>query len=92
MFKNRKPNRFNYIPRFWDPEKEERERRGSPVSGEQQSLEAMKQRISSKFSNDNSPRYFDAKKHKKSLSQSNRRFYLVLLFLGVIVYYIFFRS
>ncbi|MDE6483006.1 MAG: hypothetical protein K2L01_04525 [Rikenellaceae bacterium] len=31
----RKPRQFNYIPRYWDPEKEERENRLDSEKGEQ---------------------------------------------------------
>jgi hypothetical protein len=51
FFKLPKHRRYEYIPRYWDPDKEEREARLKELRllGEEDEIEAMKSRISSGF-------------------------------------------
>jgi O6-methylguanine-DNA--protein-cysteine methyltransferase len=86
MFHRPKPTRFRYVPRFWDPEKEKRER--DRAKAEDRSLEGMKSRISSSFQGGES-RYFDTSGYRRSLTQSNRRVWIILLSIIGLLYFVF---
>jgi O6-methylguanine-DNA--protein-cysteine methyltransferase len=86
MFHRPKPTRFRYVPRFWDPEKEKRER--NRVQAEDKSLEGMKSRITRSFQGGES-RFFDTSAYKQSLTQSNRRVWIILLLIVGLLYFVF---
>lgn len=89
MLHRPKPAKFNYIPRFWDPEKEERDKfRKRHTDDEQTAIENMKSRISKGFSKKES-RFFDASGYKKSVNIANRRMLMILACLIILVYYVY---
>ena len=82
LFKAPKHQRYRYIPRHWDPEKEELEKRLKEVEGRKEnSPEQMKARISSKLKR-RGGRYEESKELKrKALRSYNIRMILMLVFI-----------
>lgn len=75
MFKKVPNQRYKYIPRYWDPEKEEREERIRLLKGEvSDDISAMQSRVSRGL-----------KRGRNNSNRSNQVFKTNLLLLGVIV-------
>lgn len=90
FFKLHKPKRFEYNPRYWDPEKEAREER----------IRSIKQEMGIEIEGNNLTRstitrgsFRQYKKHArvKAGRSSNIRLLIILAFLFLISYLIFFR-
>ncbi len=89
MLHRPKPTKFRYIPRFWDPEKEEREKfRKKDGDDAEERLEGMKSRISRGFSK-KEPRFFDGSAYKKSVTVANRRIFVILAALIILVFFVY---
>lgn len=84
-----KPQRFDYKPQYWDPEKEEREERIRQLKGEEDlSADAMKGRISRSFHGHS--RGAGQMRHRTT-RRSNVIFLAVFIFLVIFTYYIIVR-
>ena len=76
IFRVPKHQRFEYKPRHWDPDKEEREKRLAEIRKLQEgSIESMKARISSGLRRGG---VRDAEYRRKLVKQSNMRLLMVL--------------
>ena len=84
FFKLPKYNEFNYIPRYYDPEKEAREERIKKIKQELGDTdETYVPNIKGSFR-----RYHRAQKRDKKVS--NLRLLVILIFLSLAAYYLFF--
>lgn len=89
MLHRPKPSKFKYIPRYWDPEKEEREKfRKKDTGSEREALESMKSRISRGFGK-KEPRFFNGSGYKKSVRTANRRMLFILTALVLLIYFVY---
>lgn len=86
IFKSAKPRHFNFIPRYYDPEEEERqERRERRAKLRDQTTDGMKERISSglKFRGGYTS---DRNARKRAIRRSNFVMLGVLVFLMLLTY------
>lgn len=86
IFKSPKPRHFNFIPRYYDPEEEERqERRERRAKLSEDSMEGRKERISSglKYRGGYTS---DRNARKQAIRKSNFVMLAVLAFLIVLTY------
>ncbi len=89
FFKLKEPNRFNYKPLYWDPEKEAREERVRRIKAE------LGQEIS--FSKQSSAitrgsfRQYSSGKHRKAGRESNLRLVIIAAALLLLAYLLFYR-
>ncbi|NOY38491.1 MAG: hypothetical protein GXO83_13070 [Chlorobi bacterium] len=88
FFATNKPHVFNYIPRYWDPEKEEREKRIRQIELELglHEGEAYVPRIRK----GQMTTYFNRKSRHRERA-SNLRLIILIVFLMLVVYLLFFR-
>lgn len=83
--KRPKHRKFDYNPRFWDPEKEALQQQIDQYKGDLTDQDKVKQRISSGLRN----RYMGDEDFKKnSVRKSNKRIIYIVFILGVITYLI----
>ncbi|MFC2086714.1 hypothetical protein ACFLSA_00920 [Bacteroidota bacterium] len=90
FFKVPQHKQFNFTPRYYDPEKEEREERIKRIREEmgiQDTNTAYK--ANSNYVRGQMKTYFD--RTKKTRKQSNLRLLIILMFLLLIAYYFFFE-
>lgn len=86
FFHTPKPKGFNYTPVYYDPEKEEREKRKRKYEGGGQNEQgAMEERMRDRFERTRS------QKRGKQVMRSNIRLSLILLVLLFLTYFMFFR-
>ena len=89
FFKVKEPNRFDYKPLYWDPEKEEREERVRRIKAE------LGQEIS--FSKTSSAitrgsfRQYSSKSRRKAGRESNIRLIVIAAALMLLAYILFYR-
>lgn len=87
LFGTPKHQRFDYKPRFWDPDKEDlKERLERAAGGKEEDVEAMKSRISAHFARRNSRSYESSEYRRKEIKRSNIRLAIVLAVIIFIVY------
>jgi len=77
FFRTPKPMRFEYKPRYWDPEKEELEKYKAQL--ESGDLEGAKSRISEAFSRGGNKKLFAAERRKKGRQTNFIRLAIILL-------------
>ena len=91
FFKRPKHKQFNYKPRYWDPEKEEFERRKRELDGDQppRSTEEVKEDLKRQID-----RQWRRRQDPESIGRSDKWtkifIYALIIFLGI--YFIFFTS
>jgi len=89
FFKVKEPNRFNYTPIYWNPEKEEREERVRRIKAE------LGQEISfakkSSAITRGSFRQYSAKDRRKASKESNIRLFIIAAALMLLAYILFYR-
>lgn len=89
FFKLKEPNRFNYRPLYWDPEKEAREDRIRRIKAE------LGQEVS--FSKSSSTitrgsfRQYSSGKNRKAGRESNLRLVIIATVLFLLAYILFYR-
>jgi len=89
FFKVREPNRFNYTPLYWDPDKERREERIRRIKAE------LGQEVS--FSKKSSTitrgsfRQYSSSKRRKAGRESNLRLIIIAAALILLAYILFYR-
>lgn len=89
FFKTKEANRFNYMPLYYDPDKEEREdriRRIKAELGQEVSFSKKSTAITR-----GSFRQYSAKDKRKAGKESNRRLFLIAAALVLIAYLLFYR-
>jgi len=80
FFKTPKPMRFEYKPKYWDPEKEKLEElKARMESSESGDVEAVKVRIAEAFARGGNKKLFAAERRKKSRQTNFIRLALILL-------------
>lgn len=84
FFKQPKHQRFEYLPRYYDPDKEELERKKKIYGEEEYAEQELKSRISAGFRSRSS--YARSNQYQK---QARRAGYLRLLILAVLILLIF---
>lgn len=87
FFKTPRHQRYNYIPRYWDPEKEEREARMKELDRikDKDDIEGMKARISSGLKRKSR---ISSSYRKKQMMRSNLILFAVIVFLLIASYVI----
>ena len=88
IFRTPKPQKFDYVPRYYDPEKEElkaRLERYKPSEEQDQSTEAMKARIRAGL---NSPLSIDRRFKRRAHRKSGYRVALIALALTCLFAYL----
>lgn len=87
LFRPPSHQRYEYKPRFWDPEKEELKERLEKAKGEQDvGAEAMKSRISEHFARRISRSSVSSGYRSREINRSNIRLALVLAMIVFIAY------
>jgi len=80
FFRTPKPMRFEYKPKYWDPEKAELEKfKARLESGQSGDVEGAKTRISEAFARGGNKKLFAAERRKKSRQSNFIRFAIILL-------------
>lgn len=83
--KRPKHRKFDYSPRFWDPEKEALEQQVNQYNGDLSDQNKVKQRISSGLRN----RYAGDEQYKKqTVKKSNLRILYIVFILAILTYLI----
>jgi hypothetical protein len=88
FFPSRRPKIFNYIPRYWDPEKEEREQRIREIEKEMGMHEGEAYVPTIRKGQMRS--YFHRKSTKRERA-SNIRVLILIILLVFVAYYLFLR-
>jgi hypothetical protein len=89
FFKTKQPNRFNYMPLYWDPDKEQREERVRRIKAELgQEVNFSKK---STAITRGSFRQYTAKSQRRAGKESNLRLVLIVAVLLLIAYLFFYR-
>ena len=89
FFKVKEPNRFNYTPLYWDPEKEAREDRVRRIRAELGQEVSFSKRSSTITRG--SFRQYSAAKNRKAGRESNLRLFVIAAALMLIAYILFYR-
>lgn len=89
FFKVKEPNRFNYTPIYWNPEKEEREERVRRIKAEL-GQEVSFAKKSSAITR-GSFRQYTAKDRRKAGKESNIRLFIIAAALMLLAYILFYR-
>jgi len=90
FFKLQKPKRFEYSPRYWDPEKEAREERIRRIK-EEMGVELENKNLTRSTITRGSFRHYKKHARVKASRSSNIRLIIILALLFLISYLIFFR-
>lgn len=90
FFKTREPNRFNYKPLYWDPDKEKREERVRRIKAELGQEVELGKRPSSTITR-GSFRQYSSRSNRKAGRESNLRIILIVALLLLIAYLFFYR-
>ncbi|MCF8225294.1 MAG: hypothetical protein K9J30_05405 [Bacteroidales bacterium] len=89
FFKLTEPNRFNYQPLYWDPDKEDREERVRRIKAELgQEVEFNKK---SSAITRGSFRQYSGKTRRKAGRESNLRLFVIAAVLMLLAYLLFYR-
>jgi len=87
LFNTPQHQRFEYKPRYWDPDKEDLKERLERASGEKKDdVEAMKSRISAHFARRNSRSSESSAYRRREIRRSNIRMALILAIIVFIFY------
>ena len=89
FFKVREPNRFNYTPLYWDPEKEAREERVRRIRAELGQEVSFSKRSSTITRG--SFRQYSSGKNRKAGRESNLRLFVIAAALMLLAYLLFYR-
>ena len=86
LFRSPKPKKFNYIPRFYDPEKEALEERLKNIKEKQnEDIEGVKARISGGFRKGHSS---NSQMKKRLVWKSNIIILFIIVFLVILTFFI----
>jgi hypothetical protein len=88
FFRTPKPQQYRYIPRYWDPAKEDLEARLGRYKEDGDNVEAMKSRISANLRRRGRP---DPRYRRRQTKQANIRLLIILVGLIVITWILFVR-
>ncbi|MEX0987613.1 MAG: hypothetical protein WD052_09065 [Bacteroidales bacterium] len=89
FFKVKEPNRFNYTPLYWDPEKEQREERVRRIKAELgQEVKFNRQASTIKRG---SFRQYNSSNRRKASRGSNLRLVVIAAALMILAYILFYR-
>jgi len=89
FFKTREPNRFNYTPLYWDPQKEKREERVRRIKAELgQEVELGKR---STTITRGSFRQYNSRSTRRAGRESNLRILIIVSLLLLLAYIFFYR-
>ena len=86
LFRSPKPKKFNYIPRYYDPDKEALEERLKNIKKQQErDIEGIKARISGGFKKGHSS---NSQMKKRLVWKSNVIILFIIVFLVILTYFI----